>query len=203
MKQAHFETARLAALSDGVFAIAMTLLVLGLKLPALDAASATNDLPSENMLLQQLPHFLSWILSFAILARLWIVQHALLVGGGHRSRAFMSWNFMFLAAESFVPFATALIAERHDKALSTIVFSLTLVVGGIALERMWKVEQSFFIEQSKTNFAVISPRSSAILTLVVAVIACLIAIVSPRLAVGVWIAFPLVSPLLHRLNHLV
>ncbi len=203
MRQARFDSSRLAALSDGVFAIALTLLVLDLKLPALDPLNlepeATGEF-TERALLRQLPHFLAWVLSFAILARLWIVQHALLVGGGHRSRAFMGWNFAFLAAVSVIPFTTALIAEHRNNPWSVVVFSLTLIMGGIALDRMWSVERSFFVQQALTNRAVTSPRSSTILMLVITVVACLAGWAAPRRAPFVWMAFPLLAPLLHRIR---
>ena len=197
MKQARFELGRLDALSDGVFAIALTLLVLDLKLPTRTGAS--DDLSFEEALVRQIPHILSWILSFAILARLWIVQHALLVGGGQRSRAFMGWNFVFLGAVSVVPFTASLIAERHDHALSVIVFSLVLSLGGIALDRMWSVERAFFAERAETDAAVSSPRPSVILILLVAMLASIVAIVYPSAGPFVWIAFPLSAPIARRL----
>ena len=53
MKQARFDSARLAALSDGLFAIALTLLVLDLKLPALDSLGAVVRQRSEEPLVRQ------------------------------------------------------------------------------------------------------------------------------------------------------
>ena len=201
MKQATFGVDRIRALSDGVFAIALTLLVLDLKLPTQDAMSIDSGigLSFDDALLGQLPHALSWILSFAILARLWVVQHALLVGGGQRSRSFTAWNFVFLSAVSVVPFTASLIAERHDYALSVFVFSVALSVGGIALDRMWSVERDFFTKQAEGNAAVSSPRSSTILILLIAITASATALVHPNAGPFVWIAFPLTAPLAHRL----
>lgn len=197
MKQATFELGRLTALSDGVFAIALTLLVLDLKLPA--TAGLATGVSFEENLVAQLPHILAWLLSFAILARLWIIQHALLVDGGKRSRAFMAWNFVFLGAVSVLPFTTSLIAERHDHALSVVVFSLALSVGGLALRRMWSVERKFFEAKAESDAAVSSPAKPAALILLVAAIACVAAPFYPTAGVLVWVAFPLLSPLLKNL----
>lgn len=201
MKQARFELNRLAALSDGVFAIALTLLVLDLKLPTRDAMSTdvAVGLSFDEALLGQIPHALSWILSFAILVRLWVVQHALLVGGGQRTRSFMGWNFVFLGAVSVVPFTASLIAERHEHALSVIVFSLVLCIGGIALDRMWNVEHDYFVKQAESDAAVSTPRPSVILILLTAIIASGVALVHPTAGPFVWIAYPLSAPLSHRL----
>ncbi len=197
MKQATFELSRLTALSDGVFAIALTLLVLDLKIP--ETAGSSSEVSFEDSLVTQLPHILAWLLSFAILARLWIMQHALLVDGGKRSRAFMAWNFVFLGAVSVLPFTTSLIAERHDHALSVVVFSLALSVGGLALRRMWSVERTSFEAKAESDAAVSSPRSTVTLILLVAAIACAVALVFPTAGVVVWVAFPLFSPLLKNL----
>jgi len=197
MKQATFELGRLTALSDGVFAIALTLLVLDLKLPT--TAGPTPDISFEGTLVSQLPHILTWILSFAILARLWIIQHALLVDGNKRSRAFMAWNFVFLGGVSVLPFTTSLIAERHDHALSVLVFSLALTVGGLALDRMWSVERTFFEAKAESDAAVSSPRSLVALILLVAAIACALAPFHPAAGAIVWVAFPSLAPLFKRL----
>lgn len=194
MKQATFELGRLQALSDGVFAIALTLLVLDLKLPP-----TVDDLSFKEALLNQLPHILAWLLSFAILARLWIVQHSLLVGGSQRSRAFTAWNFVFLGAVSVLPFTTSLIAERHDHPLSVIVFSAAMSLGGIALDRMWSVERSFLATEAEGNAAVSSPRSLVVLILLVSAVASAVALVHSSAGPFVWVAFPLVAPLLKGL----
>ena len=98
MKQSTFDAGRVSALSDGVFAIAMTLLVLALKLPDLGPGLGGDAFAAA--LLEQGPRFMSWLLSFAILCRLWITQHALLAEGDTRSRGFVGWTFLFLGAVS-------------------------------------------------------------------------------------------------------
>ncbi len=124
MKQRTFDASRTSALSDGVFAIAMTLLVLDLKLP--DLASGSQSITFAQGLLGQGPRFASWFLSFAILCRLWIMQHAVLTRGDTRSRSFVGWNFLFLGAISFLPYPTSLLSEHHDQSLSVILFSSVL-----------------------------------------------------------------------------
>ena len=197
MKQATFELSRLSALSDGVFAIALTLLVLDIRLPT--TAELSGGVSFDERMNDQLPHILAWVLSFAILARLWIVQHALLVDGGKRSRAFMAWNFVFLGTVSALPFTTSLIAERHDHALSVVVFSLALSVGGVALGRMWNAERTFFQAKAGSDAAISSPRPSIVLILLIAVIACTVALFHPAAGAVAWFAFPSLAPLLKRL----
>ena len=136
MKQATFDAGRVSALSDGVFAIAMTLLVLDLKLPELGPVSGHDAFIVA--LQEQAPKFYSWLLSFAILCRLWIIQHAFLAQGDTRSRGFLGWTFVYLGVVSLAPFSTSLLSEHHDEALSVVVFSLSLGVAGLALIGMWR-----------------------------------------------------------------
>jgi uncharacterized membrane protein len=64
---------RLEALVDGIFAFAMTLLVLSLAVPVIPSAQAAEKLP--DILIGMGPAFLSFIIAFFVLARFWIVHH--------------------------------------------------------------------------------------------------------------------------------
>jgi uncharacterized membrane protein len=196
-KQSQFDAGRISAISDGVFAIAMTLLVLDLKLPDLETGMSRQEFAAA--LLRQAPRFVSWFLSFAILARLWIIQHALLAEGDTRSRGFVGWTFLFLGAISFIPFPTSLLSEHHEQALSVIIFSVTLGVAAIALLGMERLErrQRQLTDAEKAA----GSRSSLIVTgsfLVTAVLASGVATLRPVLGVWIWAAFPIVATVLAR-----
>ena len=182
MKQTVFSTDRLKALSDGVFAIAMTLLVLELKLPAeLDDASGAFTAA----LVAQIPHFVSWILSFAILCRLWIVSHGLLSTGTTRSRRFMTWNLVFLGAIAFIPFPTALVSEHYDQALSIFIFSATYAVAGLALAGM-AVAYRRELETARAASESRNVARAVIIILATALISCSLALFRPWLGLLIW-----------------
>ncbi len=198
MKQSEFSAGRIRSLSDGVFAIAMTLLVLDLKLPPLGPSADQGGLTAA--LVQQIPRFISWILSFAILCRLWIVHHGLLKTGNTRSRGFMAWNLVFLGAIAIIPFPSSLLSEHHDQALSVFIFSANYAVAGVALagmavayRRQSKSEGASSEESSVT-------RAVAIL-LATAMLSCLLALFRPWLGVLIWLVFPLASALGSRLGN--
>lgn len=193
MKQSHFNMSRIHGISDGVFAIAMTLLVLDIEVPEL----AVTDGVFKDALLQELPSVIAWLISFALLCRLWITQHALLEGGKRRSRAFVGMNFVFLGIVSFIPFPTALMSEHPDQALSVIIFSACYALAGLALAGMW-----FFLERSEKGQAdssedavtVPGPVKRIIIMLpALAVIASLLTLVDPRLGVAVWVIMPFIG----------
>ena len=183
-----FKEERISAISDGVFAIAMTLLVLDLKLPELGEAVSRQVFGRAVM--AQLPHFLSWIISFSILCKLWITQHALLDDGQKKSKGFTNLNFVFLAAISFIPFPTSLIAEHSDQPLSIIIFSSTLLVAWIALVGMWRSLVKKDQASDKRGEEKRSVKGVIILLPIIAIAACLLALIKPSIGVLVWIALP-------------
>lgn len=189
MKQQWFDKSRLAGISDGVFAIAMTLLVLELKLPELEVPVSHHLF--MNAVLEQLPVFLGWIISFAVLCKLWITQHALLNLGEKKSRGFTTVNFVFLGTISFIPFPTSLISKYPDQPLSVMVFSITYLVAWASLVWMWHQHKKTLSGEAGSRSAHQSIKPVIILMPVIAVISCLLAVFMPRLGILVWLIFPL------------
>ncbi len=195
MKQTSFSAARLISLSDGVFAIAMTLLVLALELPPLGITADGSVFTAA--LVAQFPRFISWILSFAILCRLWITHNGLLSTGKTRSRRFMAWNLVFLGTIAFIPFPTSLLSEHHDRALSVFIFSATYAVAGLALAGM-AVAYRRQLETAGTSRESTAAVTAVIIILATALISCLLALFHPWLGVLIWVVYPFASMLAVR-----
>ena len=196
MKQQWFKAGRLGAISDGVFAIAMTLLVLDLKLPEMKESISSQEF--SQAIREQAPHFLSWIISFAILCRLWITQHALLEYDDKKSRGFTAINFIFLGAISFIPFPTSLISEHFEQPLSVITFSATLIVAGLALVGMWRLLEKKGLEPDTLRDMNRHVKRVIVWMLAIAIISCLLATVNPPLGILVWIVFPFAGTIIRR-----
>ena len=192
-----FDPGRISALSDGVFAIAMTILVLNLRLP--DVGSHADPSSFATALVDQLPRFVSWLLSFAILCRLWTVHHDLLADGDTRTRSFGLWNFVFLGAVSFIPVPTSLLAENPEQRLSVVVFSATYVVAGLALGRMWRVfEGSLEVDGEAPRRRGFS--TAMLLILATAAASCLVALFNPRLGAALWFTYPFTGGMARRFD---
>jgi uncharacterized membrane protein len=122
----HFETSRLEAFSDGVFAIAITLLVLELSVPA----DEFDDLLAG--ILDQWPSYLAYLTSFLTIGGVWLVHHAIV----RRMRYADAWivrvNLLLLLAVSFLPFPTKLVAEAISSAsaerVAVLFYGVTLLV---------------------------------------------------------------------------
>ena len=183
-----FKEERIGGISDGVFAIAMTLLVLDLKLPELGEVASIKVF--NRAVLAQVPHFFSWIISFSVLCKLWLTQHALLDDGQKRSKGFTNLNFVFLAAISFIPFPTSLIAEHSDQPLSIIIFSSTLLVAWIALVAMWRSLVKKYQASDNEREENRSLKGVIILIPIIAITSCSLAFIKPSMGILVWIALP-------------
>src|SRR6476646_7949778 len=109
-------TGRLEAFSDGVFAVAITLLIFDLRVPRLLELVAdpdTRGLAPAAALFWKLrhmwPNFLAYFLSFAVVLVLWVNHHRIFTIVRRTDRAFMFWNGLLLLLVTFVPFPTGLL----------------------------------------------------------------------------------------------
>ena len=103
------ENARIEAFSDGVFAIAITLLILEIKVPPHETIHSVADL--WNGLLALWPSYFAFFLSFGIILVSWVNHHYLFTILDKSSRGFLYANGFLLLTITFMPFPTALLAE--------------------------------------------------------------------------------------------
>jgi uncharacterized membrane protein len=135
MPTATADTIRIEALSDGVFAVAMTLLVIDLRVPELAQQSTFAALGLE--VLKLWPHFLSYAVSFLIVGLYW-VSHQLLFDLIRRSDRGLLWiNIIFLLFVAVIPFSTALLGRYHDNHFAILLYGANLILVGLALQTLW------------------------------------------------------------------
>ncbi len=130
------ETARIEAFSDGVFAIAATLLVLDLKVPH-DAAGGPGLLRA---LAAQWPAYLAFVTSFAFIGIMWINHHRLFTLIKRSDNLLLVFNGLLLLGVTFVPFPTAVLAEyipRDGGHVAAAVYSGTYTVLAVFFNLLW------------------------------------------------------------------
>jgi TMEM175 potassium channel family protein len=131
------ETGRVEAFSDGVFAIAVTLLVLDLKIPK------PNELGGGDLLLavaRQWPTFLAYLTSFATILVMWVNHHKMFRHIRRIDDPFLFINGLLLLFVTFVPFPTALVADylRHPQSrVAAAIYVGTYVALSIAFNLLW------------------------------------------------------------------
>jgi len=125
---------RISAFSDGVFAIAVTLLVLDIKVP--DAATTTaSQLPAR--LLHLWPELFSYALSFVIIGVYWVAHHLMLHPLKRADRTLLWINNLFLMCVAFIPFTAGLLGQfRHDR-VAVAVYGASLVLTSLSLQLLW------------------------------------------------------------------
>jgi uncharacterized membrane protein len=118
---------RLAALSDGIFAVAMTLLVLDLRVPAVEVVHSEHDLWCAIVALG--PRLLMYMMSFLTLGIFWVGQQTHLNYLARSDRRFSWIHIGFLFAVSLMPFSTTLLAAfpRYRLALLAYWFNIFLL----------------------------------------------------------------------------
>ena len=134
------ETGRVEAFSDGVFAVAITLLVLNIHgLP-----NPSNPIPDAdlwNLLRDQWPIYLAFVTSFATIGVMWINHHRLFTHIKRVDTNLFALNLLLLLVIVFIPFPTALLAsyithpEYHYAAL---LYSATDILLAISFNLLWR-----------------------------------------------------------------
>jgi uncharacterized membrane protein len=180
--------ARLEAFSDGVFAIAITLLILGIRVPA------GRDLGQG--LLDIWPSYLAYATSFLTIGIIWINHHSIFEKTESADRMLLLLNTLLLMVVAFIPFPTRLVAEHiresRDERVAALTYGFTFIVLAICFQALWRwiairrrlikpdvpqtrvddITRSFnpgiFMYTTSTALAFISPLTSVALFLAIA-----------------------------------
>src|ERR1051326_3394417 len=133
---------RIEFLTDGIFAVVMTLLVLDISVPQISSHYAIGNVAAGTELLKRLfdlwPKIVSFGISFVILAIYWVAHHRQFQYIKHSNRALIWINIMFLMATCFVPFSTSLLGEYREQEVSILVYGGNSIVIASVLYVQWR-----------------------------------------------------------------
>lgn len=132
------ETGRLEAFSDGVFAIAVTLLILELRSPLPTELHAGERL--LDALWHEWPAYLAFATSFATILIVWVNHHNLFALIRRVDHPFLLLNGLLLAVVTVIPFPTHLLAEyirEPDARTAALVYAATFLAMALAFNRLW------------------------------------------------------------------
>jgi uncharacterized membrane protein len=123
---------RLLALTDGVVAIALTLLVLQLHVPRLAHPTSASELATQ--LSKGTGQLISYLISFYVIANFWLAHHRVFrqLTGQRESLAWL--NFAFLFTISIMPFASDLLGQYPENPLAVTIFALNLLLASLATQ---------------------------------------------------------------------
>jgi uncharacterized membrane protein len=183
--------ARVETLADGVFAIAMTLLVLNIKVPDVPHA---RPAALAAALLAQWPKYVSYVISFLMLGIYWVGHHNQFHAIRRSDRGFLWINILYLMAISFLPFSTALLGEYPQARIALVIYGGNLIVVSLLLYWHWR----YATDQHRLVDADLDPHivRLAARRILMGPVIYLAAIVASLLSATASLAIYLVAPLI-------
>jgi uncharacterized membrane protein len=147
----EFQIERIAFFSDAVFAIAITLLIIEIKVPEIHHNNVSDDKQLiESLLNETLQKFIGFIVSFYVIGLYWMVHHRLFNYIVHYNRRLMATNLTFLLSIVIMPFSTAFLSDffiiRAHTPLAFYTFNICF--SGYMSYRLWKL-----VSNSKNNLS--------------------------------------------------
>ena len=200
---------RLAALSDGVFAVAMTLLVLDLKPPSVPKRAQqpiwSGAGGSEHALLHGLSHdvaprLLPYAMSFLTLGIFWVGQQAQLENFTRSNRPLTWIHLMFLLGVTLMPFSTGLLAQDTTYRLSMAVYWLNLfLLGAVLFASLVYAERAGLMSAETTPDMRTAMRRRIVVYQCLYAVAALTCLINTYLAIGLLVALQLNAVLVPRI----
>lgn len=192
----EFQVERLALFSDAVFAIAITLLIIEVKIPHLTEPFTDHHL-LEIMGDEMVAKFIGFIVSFLVIAVYWVSHHILFGYVTNYSKRLVWSNLYFLFTIVLMPFSSGFYSEywMSDMVTPTAFYAINLALSGITLTALWRV-----IANPKNKLASILPsqpkvryyRTRALAAPGVFLLSLLVAFISPKLSYFIPLGIPVV-----------
>jgi uncharacterized membrane protein len=174
---------RVEAFSDGVFSIAITLLVLEIHVPNLGEGATPQALVGA--LAAQWPSYIGYVVSFLTIGNAWINHHNLFRLVGRVSHGLLITNLLLLMAVGFLPFPTALLADTLGKPgeqVGVLVYAGTFVFTAVMFNLLWFAVKKV-LKPGAPASAIEAINSSYRLGPPISVAALVIAVVNPTLGI--------------------
>ncbi len=182
-----FETSRVEAFSDGVFAVAITLLVLDLRDPG-------GDDPLGRRLLDLWPNYAAYAVSFLVIGIIWVNHHDTFRRFAAVDRPLQFLNLLLLMTVAAIPFPTAVLAEHltdsHDSHVAALAYGLVMTLMGIAFTLLWRHgarHPELLVEGHDAAYARLRTKRSAVGPVVYAA-AALVGLISAPVSLALFAA---------------
>ena len=178
----EIEFSRIVAFSDGVFAIAITLLVLNLDMPKHLAGGEIAD-----ALWDQRENFFAYALSFAVIGRFWLVHHRFFGEVKAFDGRLIVLNMFYLGWIVLIPFTSEVLGEYGGKEAAVVLYAANLI--GVVLTGMWMAadaRRAGLVETSASAHR--EQRYRSLFIAAVFLVSIPVAFVAPGLAAFVWLA---------------
>jgi uncharacterized membrane protein len=193
---AGFGKNRIEALTDGVYAIAMTLLVLGVEVPR----TMEESVPAAQLLISLIPDFFQYILAFIVLAVLWTFHHEQFHHIRFIDRHILWLNILTLMFITMVPFSSSFADTYINQQLASVFFSANLLIIGLLIMAQWEhaTKDHQLISPQLDPCEILFEKRKNLLIPIIGICAIGLAFIGFAWAAGVFYLLPLILFLLHR-----
>ncbi|HEX5004585.1 MAG TPA: TMEM175 family protein [Gemmatimonadales bacterium] len=193
------ESRRIEALADGVFAVAMTLLVLQVHVP--DVPAPLSIAAALEALQVILPTVGGYAVSFLILGTLWIGHHNQFRYLRRVDAASLWANLFFLLCVAFVPFTTAFVARYPTLQVPLLLYGATLLLAGLVLFAHWShAVDAELVDETMTPELADSVRERISMGLAMYLAATIVGGFLPKVGMLIFACVPVVYMLPSRLD---
>ena len=171
-------TGRMETLVDGIFAIAMTLLVLNLSIPQL--THSMSNITIENQLISLIPKFFTYALSFILLATFWRINHQQFYRIKRIDNTLVWITVIWLLFVALVPFSTSLVGEYGSVQISEIFFDVNMfLIGALSALSWYYATEKGFTDKKLTRENIHKIRKLNLIFPVVALLAIGVTFITP------------------------
>lgn len=191
-------TGRVQALTDGIYAIAMTILILNVEVP--------NVTPKSGLLIKSLialyPQFFDFALSFLLLAIFWTVHHRHFHFIKKADSGLLWINVFTLLFVVLIPFSTSLFGEYRNLSVAAIFFELNILTIGILKFVQWSYisKRGELVSDELDRDEIALGKKINLVTPAVSVIAIFIAFFSPDNSTAMYMTVPLIIAVMRNLH---
>ena len=178
---------RVVFFSDAVFAIAMTLLVVGIGVPTVADSQLADALREKR------PEIISFFVSFVVIGNYWLAHHRFYSRLSGITPRLMTINLVYLAAIAFVPFPTALAGKYTDDPISIVMYAITLgIASGLEVVMLVVAHREQLFTRAMPHVVLRYSVGAALLPVLLFFVSIPIALVDTTWALLSWLLiFPL------------
>ena len=168
----EFSASRLEAFSDGVFAIAITLLVLNIQLP-----KNAGKIPIDRALLLTMPKLEIWVISFFIIGGMWIRHHKLIKQITVVDETFIVLNLIYLMLVTITPWLVSVVVTYSSQPMAITIFSGGITILGIINLITWIYLSNIkkYLKSNITQYEKKLTLSGSIIYILISIISIFIA----------------------------
>jgi len=170
---------RIEALTDGIFAIAMTLLVLGIDLP--EKNQSLSGLALHEVLLKQINQFLTFVLSFIILASFWIMGHQQNVHFKRTDKLHLWINILILLFVCLVPYSSSLVNDFSSDWMANLFFNSNMFTVALLYRVNWiyAIKNNRLVDKDADSSEFITGSRISMAFLIISVLAVVLSVIIP------------------------